>query len=235
MKPLVMICSEDAEFYLVFGHILEAAGFASELAGGVEEAARLATEREPQAVVLDCQPSGAGGPEICARLKGDPRSRTLPIVALIAPGAEKQHLDLLKAGIDECLVRPFAPTKLLSYLRTKLSAAPLSSNDENDQLLICGDLKIRLASHKVRWSGQQLHLGPIEFNLLRYLVENRGKVCSRDELIEAAWPDSLHVDARTVDVHVSRLRKTLKTVAPRNHIRTIRSAGYILEEHDWMS
>ncbi|UCI31982.1 response regulator transcription factor [Mesorhizobium sp. B4-1-4] len=232
MKPLVLICSEDADFYLVFGHILEEAGFVSELAGGIEEAIQLASEREPHAVVLDCQPSGASGPEICARLKGDPRSRSLAIVALIAPGAENQHLGLLKAGINESFLRPFAPAKLLTYLRGKLSGAPAVSNEEDNQSLICGDLKIRLASHKVRWSGQQLHLGPIEFNLLRYLVENRGKVCSRDELIQAAWPDNHHVDTRTVDVHVSRLRKTMKTISRRNVIRTIRSAGYALNEHD---
>ncbi|MDF2389463.1 response regulator transcription factor [Nostoc ellipsosporum NOK] len=232
MKPLVMICSEDAEFYLVFGHILEEAGFASELAGGVEEAVRQASERRLLAVVLDCQQPGTGGPEICARLKGEPRSCALPVAALIAPGAESQHFALLKAGIDEIFVRPFAPAKLLDYLRAKSSAAPSASHGEDDQSLNFGDLKIRLASHKVRCSGQTLHLGPIEFNLLRYLIENRGKVCSRDELIEAVWPGSLDVDARTVDVHISRLRKTLKTVWPGNVIRTIRSAGYATEEQD---
>ncbi|UCI31960.1 response regulator transcription factor [Mesorhizobium sp. B4-1-4] len=232
MKPLVLICSKEADFYLVFGHILEEAGFASELAGCVDEAVQLASERGPHAVVLDCQPADAAWDAVCGRLKGDPRSRALPVIALIAPGAENQHLGLLKAGIDEIFVRPFAPAKLLTYLRAKLSRAPTGSDGEDDPSLICGDLKIRLASHKVRWSGQQLHLGPIEFNLLRYLVENRGKVCSRDELIRAAWSDNHHVDTRTVDVHVSRLRKTMKTVSPRNVIRTIRSAGYALDEHD---
>lgn len=231
MKPLVVICSEDPEFYLVFAHILEEAGFTSELAGGIEEAVQTVRERQPQAVVLDCQPVCAGGPAICARLKGDPRSSTLPIVALIAPGAENQHLGLLKAGIDECFVRPFAPAKLLASLRANLSGAPVGSSDD-DPSLICGGLKIRLASHKVRWNGQQLHLGPIEFNLLRYLVENRGKVCSREELIKATWPENLNVDERTIDVHISRLRKVLKTVSSNVFIRTVRAAGYAIEEQD---
>ncbi|MGX9181655.1 winged helix-turn-helix domain-containing protein [Mesorhizobium sp. BHbdii] len=232
MKPLVLICSEDAEFYLFLSHILEVDGFATELAGGVEETVRQATEREPQAVVLDCQPASAVGQAICARLKGEIRTSARPVVALIAPGAaEHQHLDLLKTGIDESFVRPFAPAKLLAYLRAELGMAPLGSDGgEGGESLIFGELEIRPASHRVRCNGHQLHLGPIEFNLLCHLIENPGKACSRDELIGAAWPANIHVGPRTVDVHISRLRRTLKKVSSENVIRTIRSAGYALEQ-----
>ncbi|MGX9182205.1 response regulator transcription factor [Mesorhizobium sp. BHbdii] len=230
MKPLVLICSQDAEFYLFFSHVLEADGFATELAGGVEDAIRQATEREPQAVVLDCQPATATGPGICARLKGELQTDALPVIALIASGAEHQQLDLLKAGIDESFLRPFAPAKLLAYLGAKLRTKPLNSHSGGDGgSLTCGELNMQLGSHRVHCNGQQLHLGPLEFNLLRYLIENPGKVCSRDELVGAAWPANIHVGARTVDVHISRLRKAL---SPHNVIRTIRSAGYALEEQE---
>ncbi|WP_245424659.1 winged helix-turn-helix domain-containing protein [Sinorhizobium sp. BJ1] len=89
-----------------------------------------------------------------------------------------------------------------------------------------------LASHRVCCNGQQIHLGPIEFNLLCHLIENGGKVCSRDELIGAASPDNIYVDARTVDVHIARLRKALKSVSHRSVIRTIRQAGYATEEQE---
>ncbi|WFU51648.1 response regulator transcription factor [Sinorhizobium terangae] len=234
MKPLVLICSEDPEFYLNFSHVLEVDGFASDLAASVEEAIRQVTEREPQAVVLDCQPTNAVGPTICARIKSELRTSALPVVALIAPGAEHQHLDLLKAGIDESFVRPIAPAKLLAYLRAQLAIARLGlDGGENGRLLIWGDLEMRLASHQIRCcNGQRVHLSSIEFNLLRYLIENRGKVCSRGELIEAAWPDNIHVDARTVDVHISRIRKALSSVAAHNCIQTVRSAGYALEQEE---
>jgi len=226
MKPLVLICSKDAELYLFLSHILEADGFTSEPAGGVKEALALADERELQAVVLDCGPASATGSTICTRLKGEPRTGNLPVIALIAPGAESQHLDLLKAGIDESFVRPIAPAKLLDCLRTKLALPKPGS------WLRCGSLEMKLDAHRVRGSGQDIHLGPIEFNLLRHLLEAPGKVFSREELIDAAWPDNIHIGARTVDVHISRIRKALRTVSPGGVIRTIRAAGYSLERPD---
>ncbi|WEX79294.1 response regulator transcription factor (plasmid) [Sinorhizobium numidicum] len=234
MKPLVLICSEDPEFYLFFSHVLEVDGFASDLADGLEEAVRQVTEREPQAVILDCQPASAVGPAVCARLKNESQTGAMPVVALIAPGAGPQHLDLLKAGIDESFLRPFAPAKLIAYLRDELAMARLGfDSDERSRPLIWGDLEMRLASHQIRCcNGQRIHLSSIEFNLLRHLIENRGKVCSRDELIEAAWPANIHVEARTVDVHISRLRRAVGSVSAHNGIRTIRSAGYTLDEGD---
>ncbi|MGX9120936.1 response regulator transcription factor [Mesorhizobium sp. BHbsci] len=227
MTTLVLICSQDAEFYLFFSHVLEVDGFATELAS-TEDAVRQAAEREPQAVVLDCQPGSATGPGICARLKGGLQTDALPVIALIASGAEHQQLDLLQAGIDQTFLRPFAPAKLLAYLGGKLRT-PLLPNGGHGGSLTSGELKMQLGSRRVHCNGKQLHLGPLEFNLLRHLIENPGKVCSRDELVGAAWPANIHVGARTVDVHISRLRKAL---SPHNLIRTVRSAGYALEEQE---
>ncbi|OAP38640.1 winged helix-turn-helix transcriptional regulator [Sinorhizobium americanum] len=233
MKPLVLICSQDVELYLFLSHILGVDGFASEPAGDVKEALALADERELQAVVLDCAPTNATGSTICAGLKGEPRTGGLPVIALIGPGAENQYLDLLKAGIDESFVRPIAPAKLLDCLRTKLALPKPGSNGiENGSWLCCGSLEMKPDAHRVRGNGHDIHLGPIEFNLLRHLLEAPGKVFSRDELIDAAWPDNIHIGARTVDVHISRIRKALKTASPGSVIRTVRSAGYSLEEPD---
>nr|WP_192178575.1 response regulator transcription factor [Mesorhizobium amorphae] len=233
MKPLVLICSQDVEFYLFLSHILEVDGFASEPAGGAKEALSLTDEREFQAVVLDCGPARITGSAICARLKREPRTGGLPIIALIAPGAENQHLDLLKAGIDESFVRPIAPAKLLECLRTKLALPKPGSNGISDGgWLRCGSLEMRLDAHRVRGNGHDIHLGPIEFNMLRHLLEAPGKVFSRDDLIAAAWPNNIHIGPRTVDVHISRIRKALKTASPGSVIRTVRSAGYSLDKPD---
>ncbi|WP_373414962.1 winged-helix domain-containing protein [Ensifer aridi] len=233
MNPLVLICSQDAEFYLVYSHILEMDGFESELAGGLEEALAVAGERGPQAVVLDCQSSSAAAPIICTRLKQELQISPLPIIAMIAAGAGKQHLDLLKAGIDESFVRPIAPAMLLDCLRAKIVLTqPGAYEAENGRSLCCGDVEMRVDTYRVRCNDQEIHLGPIEFKLLRHLLENRGKVFSRGELIGAVWPQNIHVGERTVDVHISRLRRTLETSSPRKIIRTIRSAGYTLDGAD---
>ncbi|MEO5759269.1 MAG: DNA-binding response regulator, partial [Mesorhizobium sp.] len=125
MKPLIAICSQDAELYLLLSHILEVDGFTSALAGSVEEAMELATDQPVQAVVLDCRPDNqfAAG---SARLKQDARTSALPCIALVSSGAADQHIQLLKSGIDERFARPIAPAKLLEYLRLRLAVGETS-------------------------------------------------------------------------------------------------------------
>lgn len=232
MKPLVLICSDDPDFYLTYSHILEADGFSSEPAGCVKEACELADQWEFQAVVLKYGPASATGPTICARIKGVPRTADLPVIALIAPGDDNQHLDLLKADIDETFVWPFAPSKLLDCLRKRLALPKPGSNGvENGGSLSFGSVEMKLDARRVCCNGKEIHLGPIEFNLLRHLLETPGKVFSRDELIAAAWPPNIHVGERTVDVHISRLRRALEPSTD-IVIRTVRSSGYSLEKLD---
>lgn len=122
MKPLIVICSEDAELYLLLSHILEVDGFTSTLAGSIEEVLALAAEKPVQMVLLDCRPDNQLAAE-SARLKRDARTGALPCVALVSPGAEAQHIELLRSGVDERFVRPFASAKLLEYLRGRLPIA----------------------------------------------------------------------------------------------------------------
>jgi two-component system phosphate regulon response regulator PhoB len=126
MKPLIVICSQDAEFYLLLSHILEVDAFTSMLAGSIDEVLALAAKKPVRAVVLDCRPDNhlAAG---SGRLKQDARTSALPCIALISPGAEGQHIPLLQSGVDERFIRPFAPAKLLEYLRSRLAVGPTSS------------------------------------------------------------------------------------------------------------
>lgn len=230
MKPLIVICSHNPEFYLVLSHILEVDGFTSALAGTIEETFELAAEKPVRAIVLDCRPDNQVA-ATCSRLKQDARTVALSVVALLAPGAESQHVALLKSGIDECFVRPTAPAKLLDYLRSRL--APYRSpglQGECDISLSYSDIEMHIKTHRVRRNGREILLGPIEFKLLRHMLENPEKVLSRDELIGAAWPSNVFVDTRTVDVHISRLRKSLKQASASDVIRTVRLAGYALED-----
>jgi two-component system phosphate regulon response regulator PhoB len=225
MKPLIAICSQDTEFYLLLSHILEVDGFASTLASSVDEALMLAATKPVQVVVLDCRPDNqlAAG---SARLRQDARTAALPCVALVSPGAEVQHIQLLRSGMDELFVRPFAPAKLLEYLRSRLGAGQRSQRGRS---LTYSDVEMQIDTHRVRCAGKEILLGPIEFKLLRHMLENPEKVISRDELIEVAWPISAGVGARMVDVHISLLRKILKQSSQSAAIRTVRLAGYALE------
>ncbi|MEX3935800.1 response regulator transcription factor [Paraburkholderia phymatum] len=232
-KPMALICSEDVEFYMMFSHILGAEGFLCELAGSAQEAVEKTASRAPKAVIIDCQPTSTKGPAICTRFKVAEQTSALSIIAVIAPGAERQHLELLKTGVDETFVRPFAPAKLISYLRSRLSMAwSRSESRQKGQSLTCGDLEVQFGSRSVRCNGKHIPLRQIEFNLLRHLMENRGNICRRDDLIGAAWPSNVFVDARTVDAHICRLRRELKIIAVNNVIRTVRPTGYTFEEHN---
>ena len=230
VKPLVLLSSGDAEFYLLIKHVLEVDGFTAELAGSCEEARHLARERSPQAIVLDCRPGSQSSATLCASLKEEASTSAIPIVALIAPGAENQYIDLLKAGIDESFVRPIAPAKLLDCLRSKTAARSTHNGIEYRKCLSHGDIEMSLDAHRVHCNGSEIMLGPIEFKLLQHLLQAPGRIFSRDELIGAAWPQNVYVDARTVDVHIGKLRKSLKKASTTDVIRTVRTAGYGLED-----
>jgi two-component system phosphate regulon response regulator PhoB len=230
-KPLVLLRSDDAEFYLIMSHILEVDGFATQLAGTGEEARHLARERAPQAIVVDCRPGSQSGAALCASLKQDAPTGTIPVVALIALGAEDQYIDLLKAGVDESFVRPIAPAKLLDCLRAKTTNGRSMNNGfENGKYLSHGDIEMSLDAHRVHCNGSEIPLGPIEFKLLQHLLRAPGRIFSRDELIGAAWPANVYVDARTVDVHIGKLRKSLMKASTTDVIRTVRTAGYGLDD-----
>jgi two-component system phosphate regulon response regulator PhoB len=229
MKPMIVICSQDAEFYLVLNHILAVDGFTSALASNVDEMFELAAETSVQAWVLDCRPDNRMA-DNCSRLRQDARTSALPVVALIAAGAESQHLALLKSGINESFMRPLAPPKLLDYLNSELGTGRQSGVRTSAVMsLNYGDVEMKVDSHHVRCNGREILLGPIEFRLLRHMLENPEKVLSRGELIAVAWPGNVYVGPRTVDVHISRLRKSLKHSSHGDIIRTVRLGGYALE------
>ncbi|RWI54685.1 MAG: response regulator transcription factor [Mesorhizobium sp.] len=228
MKPLIAICSQDADFYLLLSHILEADGFVTTLANSIEDVLALACDKPVQAVLLDCRPDNQLAAQSTG-LKRDALVGTLPCVALVHASAEAQHIQLLRSGIDECFVRPFAPAKLLQYLRSRLAIGqPPGSASQNSRPLIYADVEMRIDTHRVRCAGKEIPLGPIEFKLLRHMLENPEKVLSRDELIGVAWAKSRGVGARTVDVHISQLRKLLMRCSRGAAIRTVRLAGYAL-------
>ncbi|UXN67913.1 response regulator transcription factor (plasmid) [Devosia neptuniae] len=225
----IVIASTDVDYYLLLSHILSEAGFAVRLASSVEETVHLSNEANPFAILLDCRSGDRLAIEACLDLKRDATTFGIPTVALIGPGAEQQYLSLMTAGVDESFVRPITPRKLIGFLE-RLAGLPITGRTYPDgrATLIYADIDIDLDAHRVSRNGRPIHLGPIEFRMLRHLIEHTGQVCSRDALVEAAWRHGQYVDRRTVNVHVGRLRQALGESGG-NIIRTVRSAGYILD------
>lgn len=240
-KPLILVCVDDIDFYYMLDHVLEAEGLETLLASGPEEIQELARDRRPGAILLDCRPRSFSAAEVCGRLKRDPRTRSIRIVALVSQGGKKDYVDIVKAGVDETLMRPVLPVQLVERLRAMFERSgdahdrPTSGQEhsasERRRMEYAG-VELSLDTHRVRRNGCNIHLGPIEFKLLCRLLQKPEQVLSRDELISAAWEPKVYVGPRTVDVHVGRLRKALKSVSDKDLIRTVRSVGYALDKGD---
>ncbi len=227
MRPSILIGTEDIDFYLLLDYVFDAEGFRSLLATSVEEIQEVSLKQAPQVVLLDCRPQSFSCPEIFSRLKQRHETKSVPTIALISPGAEADHVQLLKSGIDDALTRPVSPSKIVERIRTVVLGRGTSVARKNGALEYLG-VEMDLTKHLVHRNGTEIHLGPIEYKLLRHLLQAPEQVFSRQDLIDAAWPENVYVRLRTVDIHVGRLRKALNAVDEQDLIRTVRSAGYAL-------
>jgi len=233
MTDLVIIYSRDPDFYMLMSHILAVAGFRVSLA---EDFDAVAASDVPAviAVLVDTSDNIDGVTRFCNALKANPATAQLPLLALIRACHEHSYLGLLKAGIDEGFVRPVSPERILSYLRALSGTAKGATLPSNPAppVLRFGDFELDEQTRLVRCKSGCAQLSPIEFRLLKRLLEAPGRVLSRADLIETAWPSTHHVNARTVDAHIANLRRTLAQATGRTIIRTIRSNGYVADVTD---
>ena len=222
VKRLLLVEDDRALAELVTFHF-DRAGFAVTRTGDGEEALILADEIKPDLILLDWMIEGISGIEVCRRLRRRAATANVPIIMLTARGEEDDRIRGLDTGADDYLTKPFSPKELvaraaavLRRVRPALAAETLSYSG----------LDMDLAAHRVRRDGQQIQLGPTEYRLLKHLLENPGRVFSRQQLLEAVWPHSEEIELRTVDVHIRRLRLAL---GEPDIVRTVRSAGYALD------
>jgi len=206
---------------------LEREGFAVCAASDGEEALMQIAERKPDVVLLDWMLPLVSGIEVCRQIRRAPASRTLPIVMLTARGEEGDRIRGLNSGADDYVVKPFSPAELIARLRAVMRRAQPTSVEE---VLRFADLAVDLVAHRVSRGGRPIHLGPTEFRLLRFLMQHPGRVFSREQLLDQVWGHDVYVEARTVDVHIRRLRKAINVGGALGLVRTVRSAGYALDE-----
>jgi two-component system phosphate regulon response regulator PhoB len=192
-----------------------------------EEALLLAEESAPDIVILDWMIEGISGLEVCRRLRRRPATANVPIIMLTARGEESDRIRGLETGADDYVTKPFSPGELTARVSAVLRRVRPALAGER---LSYADLEMDVASHKVRRAGRVVPLGPTEFRLLRHFLEHPGRVFSRGRLLESVWPHDGDIEDRTVDVHVRRLRKALNEGGRPDIIRTVRSAGYALDQ-----
>jgi two-component system, OmpR family, phosphate regulon response regulator PhoB len=227
MTPYVLLVEDDDAISMLLRYNLEKEGYSVGLAMDGEEALIMASERLPDLVILDWMLPKVPGIEVCRRLRAKPESRNIPIIMLTARGEETDRIRGLDIGADDYVIKPFSTTELLARVRAVLRRIRPGLADDR---LIFGDIVVDRVSHRVKRGERDVHLGPTEFRLLDYLIQHPGRVFSREQLLDAVWGSDVYVEARTVDVHVGRLRKALNDGNEPDWVRTVRSAGYALDK-----
>ena len=226
MTPRVLIVEDEDALATLLQYNLDKEGYEVALAQDGEEALMQVDERLPDLVVLDWMLPKVSGIEVCRRLRSRAETRNIPIILLTARGEETDRIRGLDTGADDYVVKPFSMTELTARIRAVLRRIrPGLAEDRIRQ----GDITIDRVAHRVRRGVREVHLGPTEFRLLDYLMQHPGRVFSREQLLDAVWGSDVYVEARTVDVHIGRLRKALNQDIENDPIRTVRSAGYSLD------
>jgi len=227
MRPAVLVVEDETALLTLLRYNLEKEGFTVSAAHDGEEALLQLKEAKPDAVLLDWMLPRVSGIEVCRQIRRTPAWRDLPVIMLTARGEEGDRVRGLDSGADDYVVKPFSPNELIARLRAVIRRARPASRAET---LRFSDLALDLSAHKVARGGKPIHLGPTEFRLLRFLMERPGRVFSREQLLDAVWGRDAEVELRTVDVHIRRLRKALNGGGRTDVIRTVRAAGYALDE-----
>jgi len=225
-KPTLLLVEDDRALADLLMWHFDREGYEIVRTADGDEALILAEERTPDLVILDWMIEGVSGIEVCRRLRRRASTAHVPIIMLTARGEESDRIRGLETGADDYVTKPFSPRELIARVGAVLRRMRPALAGEQ---LSYSDIEMDVQAHRVRRSGKPVQLGPTEFRLLRHFMEHPGRVFSRERLLDAVWPHDPDIDARTVDVHIRRLRKAINEGGHPDLIRTVRSAGYSLD------
>lgn len=227
MSPRILIVEDEEPLTILLRYNFEAEGYETESVARGDDADTRLKETIPDLLVLDWMLPGVSGIELCRRLRARPDTRSLPIIMLTARGEESEKVRGLATGADDYIVKPFSVPELLARVRALLRRA---NPERVAGVLSIGDIALDREKKRVSRAGWPIDLGPTEFRLLEFLMEQPGRVFSREQLLDGVWGSDVYVDERTVDVHIGRLRKAINRPKEIDPIRTVRGAGYALDD-----
>jgi len=223
----ILVAEDESALMTLLTYNLEAEGYRVVKAADGEEARLLLEEEVPDLAILDWMLPNLSGIELCRQIRSKAATANLPVILLTARSEETDRIRGLDTGADDYVTKPFSTTELLARVRAVLRRVRPATADD---IIRFGDLTLDRVTHRVHRGGNEVRLGPTEFRLLEVLMEHPGRVFSREQLLDRVWGRDVYVEARTVDVHVGRLRKALQQENAPDPVRTVRSAGYALDE-----
>ena len=221
----ILIADDEPNQLELMAFNLKSAGFFTIRAQNGKEVIELVEENNPDLIILDWMMPKMSGIEVCRSLRSRSETKLLPIIILSARSEEGDKSLGLDSGADDYISKPFSPKELISRVKALLRRSrPALIND----ILEYNNLRLSLSELTVTLNDNDIKLGPKEFKLLSILIERPGHIFSRAKLLDLVWGHGVYVEERTVDVHMSRLRKALKSnsIDGQNLIRTVRDGGY---------
>jgi len=224
----ILIVEDDKNISKLVRYNLEKAGFDCESTITGEDALDLLDKYAIDLIILDIMLPKMDGLETCKLIKQDKALATIPIIMLTAKGEEIDRILGFELGVDDYMVKPFSPRELV--LRVKAILKRGTTKENSKEVLKVGTIEIDIARHKVSADEKKVTLTSMEFKLLSLLVRRKGRVQSRDQLLEDVWELNADVTTRTIDTHIKRLRQKLG--ASGKLIETVRGYGYRIDHED---
>ncbi len=225
MTPTILAVEDEPAIRELLAVNLADAGYEVRTAEDAETARRMLDGDLPDLLLLDWMLPGMSGLALAKQLRGDARTRDLPIIMVTARGEEADRVAGLEAWVDDYVTKPFSPRELKARIKAVLRRrAPEAAQEP----LAAGPVRLDPSTHRVTVDGRPVHLGPTEFRLLRYLLARPERVHTRAQLLDHVWGDHVYIEERTVDVHIRRLRVALEPYGAQDLIETVRGAGYRL-------
>lgn len=226
MNAHIFVVEDEKPIQELLQYNLEKEGFKVSSSVNGEAALETIKEKIPDLILLDWMLPDLSGIKICQYLKQDKTVKDIPIIMLTAKGEEEDKVKGLNTGAEDYITKPFSFPELLARVKSILRRVkPSTVSDEASYL----DLKIDRIAIKVYRKDKEINLGPKEYKLLNFMIKQPKRVYSREQLLEQVWGDDINVESRTVDVHITRLRQAINIEGSKPLIRTVRSAGYSLE------
>ena len=225
-RPSVLVVEDEAALATLLRYNLEKQGFHVEEAGDGQEALNRISELTPDLVLLDWMLPTLSGIEVCRQLRRRHETRGLPVIMLTARTEDQDAVRGLNTGADDYITKPFNMEALIARMRALLrrtGAVPAKGSLEFH------DISMDLTTHRVQRGGRAVQLGPTEYRLLEFFLRHPRRVFTREELLDGVWGRDIHVELRTVDVHIRRLRKSINGEGELDVVRTVRAAGYALD------
>ena len=229
MKPKVLIIDDEIHIVELIKFNLETSGYEVDFAYDGLDGYLKIKENIPHLVLLDWMIPNTSGIDILKKIRSDKTLCNIPIIMLTAKNMENDKIEGLELGADDYITKPFSIKELLARISSVLRRYNIS-RDNTDDILTIGNLKVNLVKHEVSKGSEIIDLTLKEFELLRLLIENKGKVLSRNYLLDKIWGYDYYGETRTVDVHIRYLRKKIEDEdSSEKYIQTIRGVGYKID------